>query len=84
MKTWFADFVLGVLVGGIIGSIVAVNVVIFAGIEGGYEAGIGDVFSENAVVGIVTVGVLIAGPVVGVVLARRRRSRLRVPGSGHR
>lgn len=70
------DVVWGVVLGGIAGAIVAVNVVIFSGIEGGYEASIPEVFRQSPVIGVVAVVVLAAGPIAGVVLARRRRSRL--------
>ena len=68
------DIILGAVLGGVVGAIVAVNFVIYSGIEGGYEASIPEVFRQNAAVGIVTVSILLAGPVVGVVLARRIRS----------
>ncbi|MCJ7724850.1 MAG: hypothetical protein MUP76_00470 [Acidimicrobiia bacterium] len=76
------DLVVGGIVGGIAGAIVAVNVVIFSGIEDGYEASISEVFRENPVVGIVTVAILIAGPVAGVVLARRMRRTRPKPTAG--
>jgi hypothetical protein len=72
---WFADIVVGGIVGGVAGAIAAVNFVIYAGIDRGYEASIPDVFRENAVVGVITVAVLVAGPVVGVWIARRLRRR---------
>jgi hypothetical protein len=72
-RGWLADGVIGGIVGGVIGAIVAVNVVIYAGIEDGYEASIPDVFRESPLVGVVTVAILVAGPVLGVVVARRRR-----------
>ena len=57
------------------GAIVAVNLVIYSGIEDGYEASLPEVFSENLFVGLATVGVLCAGPIVGVIVARRQRSK---------
>lgn len=65
----------GIAIGGLVGAIVAVNIVIYAGIERGYEASIPDVFRQNALVGVLTVATLIAGPVVGVLVMRRRRRR---------
>jgi uncharacterized membrane protein YesL len=77
-KGWLADTLVGGIVGGVAGAIVAVNFVIFSGIEGGYEANIAEVFRQNVVAGIVTVTILCAGPVLGVVGARRlRRNRAR-------
>ena len=60
---------------GATGAILAVNVVIFSGIEDGYEANIPDVFRQNALVGVLVVAILIAGPVVGVMTRRRMRAR---------
>jgi uncharacterized membrane protein len=75
VKPWLADLVGGGIIGGATGAIVAVNFVIFVGIEGGYEASIPDVFRQNLLAGIVTVVILAAGPVLGVVIARRMRRR---------
>jgi hypothetical protein len=77
----FADLLLGGLVGVIAGAIVAVNVVIYAGIEGGYEATIGEVFEQNVLVGVLAVATFLAGPVLGVLIAGRlRRKRLHSGG----
>lgn len=72
---WVTDGFVGVILGGVISAIVAVNVVIYAGIEDGYEASIGDVFDESLLIGLVTVAILVGGPILGVVLMRRRRHR---------
>jgi len=72
---WFVDIVAGGIVGGVAGAIVAVNLVIYAGIDRGYEATIAEVFRQSVVVGVFTVAVLVAGPVVGVWIARRLRRR---------
>ncbi|NND03867.1 MAG: hypothetical protein HKN91_13885 [Acidimicrobiia bacterium] len=74
-REWLIDLLIGGILGGIAGAIVAVNVVIFSGIEDGYEASIPDVFRQNLFVGIVTVGILVAGPIVGVGVRRRMRAR---------
>ena len=66
---------MGGLGGGIVGAIVTVNFVIYLGVEGGYEASIADVFAKSTVAGVVSVVILVAGPVGGVVVARRRRRR---------
>lgn len=80
-RGWLVDLLIGGLAGGIAGAIAAVNVVIYSGIDDGYEASIPEVFRQNAVVGVIVVIILIMGPVGGVIVARRRRrSRLR-PGS---
>lgn len=68
-----ADVVVGGMLGGVVGAVVAVNVVIFSVIDGGYEASIPQVFGLIPVVGVITVAILAAGPIAGVVLARRRR-----------
>ena len=74
-RGWLADTLVGGAVGGVVGAIVAVNFVIFIGIERGYEASITDVFRQNVIAGIVTVTVLVVGPVLGVVGARRLRGK---------
>lgn len=74
-RAWLVDILLGGIVGGVVGAIVAVNVVIYSGIEPGYEATIPEVFEQSPVVGILTVTVLLAGPLLGVRVARRLRRR---------
>ena len=64
------------VVGALIGAIVAVNVVIFSGTDRGYETTIPELFRENVFLGIVTVAILAAGPIVGAIYGRndwRRR-----------
>ncbi len=72
-RGWVLDVLLGGVPGGVLGAIVAVNIVIFSGIDRGYEASIPEVFRENVVVGTVVVLVLLAGPVLGVWAVRRLR-----------
>lgn len=72
-KSWLIDLVVGGIAGGFVGAIVAVNVVIYAGIERGYEATIPEVFRQNTLIGLVVVTILSAGPLVGVWIARRVR-----------
>lgn len=74
-RAWLFDVVVGGLIGGVVGGIAAVNLVIYAGVEGGYEAGIADVFQHNAALGVATVAILLLGPVAGAFIARRRRRR---------
>jgi hypothetical protein len=69
------DLLLGGLVGGLIGAIVAVNVVIFSGIEQGYQASLPEVFRYNLAIGLLVVAMLVAGPVLGAIAARRLRAR---------
>lgn len=59
------------VLGFVVAAIVAVNVVIASGVDRGYEASLGEVFEENPVAGVITVAVLVAGPVVGVWTAKR-------------
>ncbi len=74
-RGWVRDVVAG-LVGAAVGAVVAVNVVIFSGMDAGYESSLTEVFRQNVVVGVVTVIALLGGPVVGVLVGRRlRRSR---------
>jgi multisubunit Na+/H+ antiporter MnhB subunit len=69
-RRWARD-AFGLLAGGVVGAVVAVNVVIYSGIDRGYEASPAEVFDQNALVGVVVVVVLLAGPALGVALARR-------------
>ena len=52
------------------------SLIIFAGTERGYEASLSEVFADNVVVGIGAVALLVAGPIVGIVAARRIRTKL--------
>lgn len=75
VRHWIVDVVLGSVLGAIVGAIAAVNLVIFSGTEDGYEASLGDVFGDQPIVGVMTVAILVGGPVAGVVVMRRRRTR---------
>jgi hypothetical protein len=75
LRGWLVDVLVGGIVGGVAGAIIAVNLVIFAGIERGYEATIPEVLRENTLIGVLTIVVLAAGPILGVVVARRTRRR---------
>lgn len=66
------DTALGVIVGGIVGFIVAVNVVIYAGPDSGYESSVDDVFRHSPLTGLVAATALLGGPIIGVVIVRRR------------
>jgi len=80
-RGWVVDVLVGGILGGIAGAIAAVNLVIFAGVEGGYEATIPEVFRESTSLGVLTVSVLAAGPILGVVIARAiRRQRAKDAG----
>ena len=75
-KGWLLDLVVGGLTGGLVGAVVAINFVIYTGIQQGYEASLVEVFQHSLIAGIVTIMILVAGPVLGVVVARRlRRTR---------
>jgi len=76
-RGWAMDLIIGGVVGGVVGGIAAVNLVIFSGIEPGYEATIPEIFAQNALVGVLTLVLLGGGPVGGVILARRARRRRR-------
>jgi hypothetical protein len=69
------DTLAGTILGFAVGAIIAVNVVITAGVDRGYEASLPEIFEENIFLGVVTVAILAAGPVVGVLIARRIRQR---------
>ena len=78
--TWIVDVVIGGLVGLMLGGLVAVNLVIYSGVERGYEANLGEVFDKSVILGTIVVVVFAAGPVAGVVVARARRARARGGG----
>lgn len=71
-----AESVAGAVVGFIVGAIVAVNVIITAGVDRGYEASLTEVFDESTLLGVAVVAILVAGPIVGVVGARRIRRKM--------
>lgn len=68
------DLLVGGLVGGLVGVVVAINFVLIVGVDQGYQASLGEVFDHNTVAGIVTLAILIAGPIAGFLAARRRRA----------
>lgn len=70
----FVDVVVGGLIGGLVGAVVAVNFVLIIGVDQGYEASLGEVFAHSTLAGIVTLAILIAGPITGFLAARRRRT----------
>jgi uncharacterized membrane protein len=76
---WLIDVLVGGIVGAIVGAIVAVNFVILVGVDQGYQASLGEVFDRSVAAGVVTLLVLIAGPVLGVAIARRQRRRRSPP-----
>ena len=69
------DIIVGGIFGGIVGAIAAVNVVIYSGIDDGYEATLGEVFDQYPVVGVIAVGLILLGPAVGMAFARYLRDR---------
>ncbi|MGF1618535.1 MAG: hypothetical protein ACFCU2_12125 [Acidimicrobiia bacterium] len=81
-KPWLLDVVVGGISGGLVGAVVAVNLVIYSGMERGYETTIPEVFRESVLIGLLVVAILLAGPVAGVWIARRLR-RQRTSGRVH-
>lgn len=49
---WVIDVLIGVLAGGAIGLIAAVNIVIFAGPDDGYQSSVSDVFEQTPATGM--------------------------------
>ena len=72
---WLVDVLAGGVVGGVIGAIVVWNLVIFSGVDRGYEASFREVFDHSPILGVVVMMVLAAGPALGVLVARRIRGR---------
>jgi hypothetical protein len=73
------DVLVGGILGAVVGAIVAVNVVIYSGVDQGYETSPGDLFAQRPVAGVMAVVALVAGPPVGMYLARRLRRRRERP-----
>lgn len=69
------DLLVGGMIGLVLGWIAALNLLIYAGTERGYETSLASVFDQQPVVGVAAVALLVVGPVVGVAIARRTRSR---------
>lgn len=82
---WLLDLLVGGLSGALLAVIAAVNLVIYAGIERGYEASLIQVFEQRPAIGVLTILILAAGPVFGVLTARRlRRNRAHGRPVAHR
>lgn len=77
LKGWLVDLAIGGIGGFLVGAVVAVNFVILTGVERGYESSLGEVFEHSLIAGIVTVVILVAGPIAGVYATRHRRARSR-------
>ena len=71
-----AETVIGAILGLVVGAIIAINLIITAGVERGYEASLIEVFEENALIAVAAVAIPVAGPVAGVIVARRIRPRV--------
>jgi hypothetical protein len=74
-RDWAVDLLVGGLAGGLVGAVVAVNIMIYFGTDDGYEATLSEVIQQNALTGIAMLIALVAGPVLGVFIARRRRRK---------
>ena len=76
-STWRSPLaaIAGAAVGAVVGAIVAVNIVIFSGIERGYETSLLEVYRQRPLIGVIVTVVLIAGPIAGVIVARRTAGR---------
>jgi len=74
-RGWIIDVIVGGIAGAVVGAIVAVNIVIYSGIDDGYEATLGDVFDQYPVVGVLAVAILLLGPLAGIGAARFLRGR---------
>lgn len=72
---------IGILAGAVVAFIVEINLVIFSGIERGYEATLPDMFAENRLIGVLAVAILVAGPVAGGIWGFRMASRRRPAGT---
>ena len=70
---WLVDVVVGGVAGGLVAVIVAMNLMIYLGPASGYETSLDQLFSHSLPAGLLVVVVLLTGPALGVLLARRRR-----------
>jgi len=77
-RAWVIDVVVGGVLGAVVGVVVALNLKILSGVDTGYEASIAEVFDHQPLVGVLVIAALVAGPVLGVIAARRLRRRLRL------
>jgi hypothetical protein len=77
------DVGVGGLIGGLVALIAAWNLLIYLGVEGGYEASLGDAFAHNPLVGALVAAVLAAGPVIGTSMARRQRRKRESPSDAN-
>jgi hypothetical protein len=55
-----------------VGAVFAVNLVILAGVDAGYEAGLTDVYRQRPIIAVVVVVALVVSPIVGAKVALRR------------
>lgn len=74
-RGWLVDMIVGGLFGGVLGLIAAANLVIYYGVERGYEASIGAIFAMSPILGLVVIGTLLAGTVLGIMTVHSRRMR---------
>jgi hypothetical protein len=72
---WAIDLAVGISIGGTIGAITAVNIVIFSGVDDGYQASVSQVFDERPVAGVLAFAALLAVPTLMVRALRQRRRR---------
>ena len=74
------DIMAGSLIGGLVGLIAAWNLAILLGVEGGYQASVGDAFDHSLFAGILVTAALVSGPLSGVWVARRQRRKREAAG----
>lgn len=51
------------------------DISIYVGVPGGYEAGLGEIFGHSVLAGILWTTAIISGPLIGVAVARRQRRK---------
>lgn len=78
-KGWVIDVLVGGLGGGLVGAITAVNIVVFSGIEDGYESSFGDIMDYSRFLALIVVAVLLAAPISAVFMLRKLRRSRRIP-----
>lgn len=70
------DLTVGIAAGSLVGVILALNIVIYSGVDDGYQASVQSVFEQRPWAGVLAAMAIILAPVLYVLgLRRRRRNR---------
>ena len=70
---WAIDLTAGIAAGSVVGVILALNIVIFSGVDDGYQASVRAVFEQRPWAGVMAGMAIILSPVLLVLSLRRLR-----------